>query len=245
MAAGLPLTLKEAGHEAHCSALLLAAAALVLALAAPAARAAGHRRPRRQRHASRSRRSASSALLPSLTETRVRARPVPAPGRRGPLFQLPGQRAAACRGWAAGMDPNIEAIVALKPDVVLLATSSRAQRSGWSRWASRCVALEPKSHADVQRVLGKLGQLLDVPDAAPSASGAPSTPACRRPRSRCRRRARHARVFRGQPRAVCGRRGLVHRRNADAAGRAATSCRPRWGRFPSSTPNSWCAPTPT
>lgn len=63
-----------------------------------------------------------------------------------------------------GLDPNIEAIVALRPDVVLMATSSRA--------ADRLVALgipvaalEPKTHADVQRVLGKVGQLLAVPDA--------------------------------------------------------------------------------
>jgi iron complex transport system substrate-binding protein len=63
-----------------------------------------------------------------------------------------------------GMDPNIEAIVALRPDVVLAAPSSRS--------AVRLVALgipvfslEPKTHADVQRALTKLGQLLEVPDA--------------------------------------------------------------------------------
>jgi len=63
-----------------------------------------------------------------------------------------------------GLDPNIEAIVALRPDLVLAATSSRA--------AERLVglgipvlALEPKTHADVQRVLGKIGQVLEVPDA--------------------------------------------------------------------------------
>ena len=62
-----------------------------------------------------------------------------------------------------GMDPNIEAIVALHPDVVLAALSSR--------WAQRLTslgipvfALEPKTQADVQRVIGKLGQLLEVPD---------------------------------------------------------------------------------
>lgn len=63
-----------------------------------------------------------------------------------------------------GLDPNIEAIVALRPDVVLMATSSR----GAARLESLgvpVVALEPKSHADVQRVLGKIGQVLAVPDA--------------------------------------------------------------------------------
>ena len=63
-----------------------------------------------------------------------------------------------------GLDPSIEAIVALHPDVVLAAVSSRS--------ATRLLALgipvfalEPKTHADVQRVIGKLGQLLEVNDA--------------------------------------------------------------------------------
>jgi iron complex transport system substrate-binding protein len=63
-----------------------------------------------------------------------------------------------------GIDPNIEAIVALKPDLVLLATSAQ----GAERLESlglKVVALEPKTHADVQRVLTQLGQLLAVPDA--------------------------------------------------------------------------------
>lgn len=63
-----------------------------------------------------------------------------------------------------GIDPNIEAVVALKPDVVLMATSSR----GVQRLESlglKVLALEPRSSADAQRVMGKLGQLLGVPDA--------------------------------------------------------------------------------
>jgi len=63
-----------------------------------------------------------------------------------------------------GIDPNIEAVVALKPDVVLMATSSR----GVQRLESlglKVLALEPRSSADAQRVMGKLGQLLEVPDA--------------------------------------------------------------------------------
>ncbi|NMM89033.1 ABC transporter substrate-binding protein [Rhodococcus sp. SRB_17] len=63
-----------------------------------------------------------------------------------------------------GIDPSIEAIVALRPDVVLAATSSRAIARLESLGLT-VVALEPKTHADVQRVLGKLGQLLAVPDA--------------------------------------------------------------------------------
>ena len=63
-----------------------------------------------------------------------------------------------------GLDPNIEAIVALRPDVVLMATSSRAA-ARLEALGVPVVALEPKSHADVQRVLGKVGQVLGVPDA--------------------------------------------------------------------------------
>jgi iron complex transport system substrate-binding protein len=62
-----------------------------------------------------------------------------------------------------GLDPNIEAIVALKPDVVLMAVSSRAF-DRLEGLGIKVVALEPKTHADVQRILKKLGQLLDVPE---------------------------------------------------------------------------------
>ena len=63
-----------------------------------------------------------------------------------------------------GIDPNVEAIVALRPDVVLAAKSSRvAERL--EALGLKVVVLEPKSHADVQRVLLKLGQLLEVADA--------------------------------------------------------------------------------
>jgi iron complex transport system substrate-binding protein len=62
-----------------------------------------------------------------------------------------------------GMDPNIEAIVALHPDVVLAALSSRAA----TRLVSLGIpvfALEPKTHADVQRAIDKLSQLLEIAD---------------------------------------------------------------------------------
>jgi iron complex transport system substrate-binding protein len=63
-----------------------------------------------------------------------------------------------------GIDPNIEAIVALKPDVVLLAVSAQgAERL--QALGIQVVALETKTHADVQRVLVQLGQLLGVADA--------------------------------------------------------------------------------
>jgi iron complex transport system substrate-binding protein len=62
-----------------------------------------------------------------------------------------------------GIDPNIEAVVALRPDVVLMAKSSRgAQRL--EALGVKVLALEPRSSADVQRVMGTIGQLLEVPD---------------------------------------------------------------------------------
>ena len=63
-----------------------------------------------------------------------------------------------------GLDPNIEAVVALRPDVVLMASSSRASER-LTALGIKVVALEPKSHADVRRVLETIGRLLDVPDA--------------------------------------------------------------------------------
>jgi len=63
-----------------------------------------------------------------------------------------------------GLDPNIEAIVALKPDVVLMATASRASERLQSL-GIKVVALEPKTHADVKRVIDKVGQVLQVSDA--------------------------------------------------------------------------------
>ena len=63
-----------------------------------------------------------------------------------------------------GLDPNIEAIVALRPDVVLMATSSRASER-LRALGLKVVALEPKTYADVQRVMLKLGQVLGVSDA--------------------------------------------------------------------------------
>jgi len=62
-----------------------------------------------------------------------------------------------------GLDPNIEGIVALKPDVVLLAASSRAS-SRLESLGIKVVALETRTHADVRRVLQTLGLLLEVPE---------------------------------------------------------------------------------
>ncbi|MBC7435311.1 MAG: ABC transporter substrate-binding protein [Bdellovibrionales bacterium] len=63
-----------------------------------------------------------------------------------------------------GIDPNVEAVVALRPDVVLMATSSRAVQRLESL-GIKVLALEPKNMAGAQRLFIKLGQLLEVADA--------------------------------------------------------------------------------
>ncbi len=62
-----------------------------------------------------------------------------------------------------GLDPSIEAVVAQRPDLVLIATSSRASER-LEALGLKVLALEPKTHADVRRVLETLGAVLDVPD---------------------------------------------------------------------------------
>ena len=64
-----------------------------------------------------------------------------------------------------GIDPNIEAIVSLRPDVVLMAGSGR----GIQRLESlglKVLALEPKDIADMRRVMDLLARMLGSGDAA-------------------------------------------------------------------------------
>ena len=63
-----------------------------------------------------------------------------------------------------GLDPSVEAVVALKPDVVLMAISSRAGER-LQALGIKVMALEPRTHGDVRRVLEKVGALLGVTDA--------------------------------------------------------------------------------
>jgi iron complex transport system substrate-binding protein len=101
------------------------------------------------------------SLLPSLTET------VCALGQCQKLVGVdrysnwPDSIAKLPR-MGGGIDPNIESVVAAKPDLVLMATSAR----GAERLAAlglTVLALEPRSHADVQRVMRVVAQALDVP----------------------------------------------------------------------------------
>jgi iron complex transport system substrate-binding protein len=61
-----------------------------------------------------------------------------------------------------GIDPNIESIVALKPDLVLMAGSAR----GVERLRAlglTVLTLEPKNYADIQNALGVVAKVLGVP----------------------------------------------------------------------------------
>ena len=63
-----------------------------------------------------------------------------------------------------GIDPNIESIVAQRPDLVLLAGSTR----GIERLQAlgiKVLRLEPRTQADVQRVLATVAQALGLPGA--------------------------------------------------------------------------------
>ncbi|WP_029696160.1 ABC transporter substrate-binding protein [Comamonas badia] len=60
-----------------------------------------------------------------------------------------------------GLDPGIEAVVALKPDVVLLASSSRASVR-LRELGLKVLALEPKTRAAMRRTTVLLGELLQV-----------------------------------------------------------------------------------
>jgi iron complex transport system substrate-binding protein len=104
------------------------------------------------------------SLLPSLTETVCAL---------GACHLLVGvdrysnhpQQVRGLPQLGGGLDANIEAIVGLKPDVVLMATSGR----GIQRLESlglKVLALEPKDIADMRRVLELLGRLLGSAGAA-------------------------------------------------------------------------------
>ncbi|WP_396430226.1 ABC transporter substrate-binding protein [Limnohabitans sp.] len=63
-----------------------------------------------------------------------------------------------------GLDPNIESIVALKPDLVLAAGSTRGA-DRLQALGLTVLRLEPRNHEDAQRVWHTVGQALHVPTA--------------------------------------------------------------------------------
>ncbi|QXZ10607.1 helical backbone metal receptor [Comamonas sp. Y33R10-2] len=63
-----------------------------------------------------------------------------------------------------GLDPNIESIVALKPDLVLASMASRSL-GRMEALSLKVVALEPRTYDEARVVLQKLGVLLNLPSA--------------------------------------------------------------------------------
>ncbi|MBN9405287.1 MAG: ABC transporter substrate-binding protein [Burkholderiales bacterium] len=105
------------------------------------------------------------SLLPSLTET------VCALGACERLVGVdryanwppPVQRLPKVGG---GLDPSVEAVVALRPDVVLMDSSARAAAARLRALGLKVVALQPRTLADLRRVTERLGELLRQPQAA-------------------------------------------------------------------------------
>jgi iron complex transport system substrate-binding protein len=100
------------------------------------------------------------SLLPSLTET------VCALGQCQKLVGVDRysnwpESIAKLPRMGGGIDPNIESVVAAKPDLVLMATSARGAER-FTALGLTVLALEPNSHADVQRVMRIVAQALDV-----------------------------------------------------------------------------------
>src|SRR5690606_18431201 len=62
----------------------------------------------------------------------------------------------------SGLEPNVEAIVALRPDVVLLSNSSRVTER-LEALGLNVLALEPRTQQQVRQVLGTIGTLLGIP----------------------------------------------------------------------------------
>ncbi len=103
------------------------------------------------------------SLLPSLTET------VCALGQCHKLVGLDRysnwpESVRQLPRMGGGLDPSIEAVLAQRPDLILMAKSAR----GAERFESlglNVLVLEPRTHADAQRVLHKVAQALGVPKA--------------------------------------------------------------------------------
>jgi iron complex transport system substrate-binding protein len=104
------------------------------------------------------------SLLPSLTET------VCALGQCARLVGVDRYSnypasVKALPNVGGGLDPNIEAIAALRPDLVLAATSSRVHER-LSALGIRAVALEPQNHAQARSAFERVGRVLGLDEAA-------------------------------------------------------------------------------
>jgi iron complex transport system substrate-binding protein len=101
------------------------------------------------------------SLLPSLTETVCAL---------GACERLVGvdrysnwpPRVRHLPSLGGGLDPNVEAIAALQPDLVLVARSARVLPR-LQALGLRVEVLEPQTHADVQRINARVAEVLGLP----------------------------------------------------------------------------------
>lgn len=100
------------------------------------------------------------SLLPSLTETVCALGKCQALVGVDQYSNFPAS-VSSLATVGGGLDPNIEAILALRPDVVLMATSARAGER-LRALGLRVLAFEPKTHADLRRATEQLGRMLMV-----------------------------------------------------------------------------------
>lgn len=104
------------------------------------------------------------SLLPSLTETVCALNACDRLVGVDRFSDWPADVTSTLTNVGGGLDPNIEAIVTLRPDVVLLSNSTRAA-SRLEQLGIKTVALEPRTQADVLRVMRVIAALLHVPEA--------------------------------------------------------------------------------
>ena len=102
------------------------------------------------------------SLLPSLTET------VCALGQCQKLVGVDRysnwpERIAHLPRMGGGLDPNIESVVAARPDLVLMATSARGA-ARFEALGLKVLALEPNTYNDVRRVMQIVAKALAVPE---------------------------------------------------------------------------------
>lgn len=102
------------------------------------------------------------SLLPSLTETVCALDACDKLVGIDRYSNWPQDKLSQLPVVGGGLDPNVEAIVALKPDVVLLSNSARVI-DRLEALGLRTVPLEPRTQADVQHVLQAVGELLHIP----------------------------------------------------------------------------------
>lgn len=103
------------------------------------------------------------SLLPSLTETVCALGACPRLVGLDRYSNWPESLQSLPR-VGGGLDPNIESIVALKPDLVLGAGSTRGVER-LEALGLKVLRLEPRTHADVQRVLRTVAEALFLPEA--------------------------------------------------------------------------------